>query len=58
MKNELILATRKGSPQKRAALRLQEILDRLGLDGLRERFYVPAQFIQTNHQINQGEVTP
>ncbi len=44
MKNELILAERKGPPQKRSALRLLEILDRLGLDALRERFFVPAQF--------------
>ena len=48
MKNELILATRKGSPQQRAAMRLQEILDRLGLEMLRERFFVPPQFVQAS----------
>ena len=47
MKNELILATHKGTPQQRAASRLQDILDRLGLDALRERFFVPHQFIRT-----------
>ena len=57
MKNELILATRKGSPQKRAARRLLEILDRLGLDGLRERFYVPPQFIQNQSEIRTSEFT-
>ena len=46
MKNELILATLKGPPQQRAAMRLQGILDRLGLDALRERFFVPSRFIQ------------
>lgn len=46
LKNELILATRKGAPQQRAAMRLQEILDRLGLEALRERFFVPPQFLQ------------
>ena len=58
MKNELILATRKGSPQRRAAMRLQEILDRLGLNDLRERFYVPAQFVQPYPEASQGEAMP
>jgi hypothetical protein len=43
MKNELIIAQRKeGRAQKAAAQRLQEILDRVGLDELKERFFVPA----------------
>lgn len=57
MKNELILATRKGSPQKRAALRLQEILDRLGLDGLRDRFFIPPQFVASHSELRADEVT-
>lgn len=42
MKNELILAERKGKPQRHAAQRLTAILDRVGLPALRERFFVPA----------------
>lgn len=38
MKNELIIAEHKGSPKADAIKRLQAILDRLGLDELRERF--------------------
>jgi len=39
MKNELIIAEHKGPPQAQAIERLQAILDRLGLDALRERFF-------------------
>lgn len=42
MKNELILAERKGKPQPHAAERLNAILDRVGLPALRDRFFVPA----------------
>ncbi|MFA9441097.1 SAM-dependent methyltransferase [Uliginosibacterium sp. sgz301328] len=42
MKNELIIASRKGAPQRRAARRLEELLSMLGLDELRGRFFVPA----------------
>lgn len=38
MKNELIIATRKEEPRKRAADRLQWILDEMNLGDLRERF--------------------
>jgi hypothetical protein len=40
MKNELIVAQHKALPGRRAAERLTEVLDTLGLDALRERFFV------------------
>ena len=40
MKNELIVAQQKNLPRRRAAERLAEVLDTLGLDELRERFKV------------------
>lgn len=43
MKNELIIATKKEGPRKRAADRLKWILNELRLDELRERFSVPSQ---------------
>ena len=39
MKNELIIASNKKSPSKRAAERLSEVLQTLGLEELRERFF-------------------
>lgn len=39
MKNELIVAVKKGLPGKRAAGRLEELLEMLGLEALRERFF-------------------
>ncbi len=42
MKNELIVARRKSAPQKRAAERLDELLEMLGLAEMRQRFYTPA----------------
>ncbi len=41
MKNELIIAERQGHPKQEAIERLQAILDRLGLEALHERFFVP-----------------
>ena len=41
MKNELIIAEYKGTPAKRPAERLAEMLNTTGLDGLRERFFLP-----------------
>ncbi|MFC4276730.1 class I SAM-dependent methyltransferase [Achromobacter aloeverae] len=41
MKNELIIAQHKNPPQRRAAERLNEMLDRIGLRELRERFFAP-----------------
>jgi hypothetical protein len=40
MKNELILATKTGQNQHKAAQRLQQVLDELGLQELHERFAV------------------
>ncbi|MDQ0142418.1 class I SAM-dependent methyltransferase [Cupriavidus necator] len=45
MKNELIIAQYKDLPRRRAAERLEEVLARLGLEEMRERFFaapVPA----------------
>ncbi|RZF28805.1 SAM-dependent methyltransferase [Paraburkholderia sp. UYCP14C] len=42
MKNELIIAQYKDLPRRRPAERLGEVLDTLGLDALKERFFVPA----------------
>jgi len=42
MKNELIIATLKGKPARKSAQRLDELLQSLGLDALRERFFVSA----------------
>jgi len=40
MKNELIIASYKNLPRQRARERLQELLQTLGLEALRERFFV------------------
>jgi hypothetical protein len=42
MKNELIVARYKDSPRKQAANRLEEVLQMLGLEEMRTRFFVPA----------------
>ena len=41
MKNELIIARKQGGPKHHSADRLNEILDRLGLEELRQRFFLP-----------------
>jgi len=41
MKNELIIAQRKGKPQRQPAQRLNAILERIGLSALKQRFQVP-----------------
>jgi hypothetical protein len=41
LKNELIIATRKGKPQVKPAQKLTAILDRVGLPTLRDRFFIP-----------------
>jgi len=41
MKNELIIAQHKNAPQRRAAERLKEMLDRIGLQELHDRFFAP-----------------
>ena len=42
MKNELIIAQYKDLPRRKPAQRLQEILDRIGLPALRERFFTTS----------------
>ncbi|MCK9283540.1 MAG: SAM-dependent methyltransferase [Rhodocyclaceae bacterium] len=42
MKNELIVARRKGPPLRRAAQRLKALLADIGLESLATRFYVPV----------------
>lgn len=42
MKNELIIAQYKDLPRRRPAQRLEEVLDSLGLEEMRERFFAPA----------------
>ncbi|MFC0402241.1 class I SAM-dependent methyltransferase [Paraburkholderia rhizosphaerae] len=42
MKNELIIAHYKDLPRRRPAERLHEVMQRFGLDELRERFFVDA----------------
>jgi hypothetical protein len=41
MKNELIIASRKGPPARRPSERLQELLRELGLEEMGERFFTP-----------------
>lgn len=47
MKNELIIAEYKGAVQKRAASRLQEVLESTGLQELAPRFYLPSSYSGT-----------
>ena len=42
MKNELIIASYKNTPRQRQAERLNEVLETLGLEELRERFFTAA----------------
>ncbi|OZI19284.1 SAM-dependent methyltransferase [Bordetella genomosp. 9] len=42
MKNELIIAQHKHPPQRRATERLNAMLERIGLDELKARFFAPA----------------
>jgi len=42
MKNELIIAHYKDLPRRRPAERLTEVMDTLGLEALKERFFLPA----------------
>ncbi|CAN1489265.1 Methyltransferase domain containing protein [Burkholderiaceae bacterium] len=41
MKNELLIAQRKGPPKPHTIARLEALLERLGLDELKERFFTP-----------------
>ncbi|MNG38855.1 hypothetical protein D3C84_1267060 [compost metagenome] len=42
MKNELIIAQCKDLPTRKPAERLTEMLERIGLQELKDRFFVPA----------------
>ena len=42
MKNELIIAQYKDLPRRRPAERLASVIDSLGTEELRERFFAPA----------------
>ncbi|HEX7911537.1 MAG TPA: SAM-dependent methyltransferase [Paraburkholderia sp.] len=42
MKNELIIAQYKDLPRRRPAERLNEVMETLGIEELKERFFVPA----------------
>lgn len=41
MKNELIIASRKGAPLPKAARRLREVLETVGLETMERRFWLP-----------------
>jgi hypothetical protein len=41
MKNELIVASYKDQPRKRPSERLNEVLESLGLEEMRDRFFTP-----------------
>jgi ABC-type proline/glycine betaine transport system ATPase subunit len=43
MKNELIIASYKNLPRQRAAQRLQEVMATMGLESMRQRFWLPQQ---------------
>jgi len=43
MKNELLIARRLGPPKPHTIARLEALLERLGLDELKERFFTPAK---------------
>jgi hypothetical protein len=42
MKNELIIAQYKDLPRRRPAERLNEVMETLGIEELKERFFAPA----------------
>jgi hypothetical protein len=45
MKNELIVAQHKNPPQRRATERLNAMLDRIGLQELKTRFFAPVEAV-------------
>lgn len=51
MKNELLIAQRKGPPKPHTIARLEALLERLGLEELKERFFVPV--VQLDKQPTQ-----
>lgn len=53
MKNELIIAQYTGQPKADASQRLQDILERLGLEELKERFFLHSgNFSDANNDLN------
>jgi hypothetical protein len=52
MKNELLIAQRKGPPKPHTIARLSALLERLGLEELKERFFVP-QLAHEAHTTSQ-----
>ena len=54
MKNELIIATRKGKPQRKQAEKLDEMLTLLGLEELRGRFFAPGQTARASESSGCG----
>ncbi len=55
MKNELLIARRLGPPKPHTIARLEALLERLGLDELKERFFTPP--LEGNNQKTQQEKT-
>ena len=51
VKNELLIAQRKGPSKPHVIARLQALLERLGLEELKERFFVP-----TTGRVSQSEL--
>jgi ABC-type proline/glycine betaine transport system ATPase subunit len=43
MKNELIIASYKNLPRQRATQRLQEVMAAVGLESMRQRFWLPQE---------------
>jgi hypothetical protein len=55
MKNELLIAQRMGPPKPHTIARLEALLERLGLDELKERFFTPT--LKGNEQKTPQETT-
>jgi hypothetical protein len=47
MKNELIIATHKQLPGRRAAQRLEQVMSETGLENLKQRFWLPQQDLES-----------
>ncbi|MBS3936650.1 MAG: SAM-dependent methyltransferase [Sulfuritalea sp.] len=58
MKNELIVARQENRPGRVPAERLQALLSQLGLEGLRERFFIPGGDAIQNANQTQGAHAP
>ncbi len=58
MKNELIVARRENRPGRVPAERLQALLSQLGLEALRERFFLPGDDASSNTHPIQGAHAP